>query len=338
MTQEDVDAVTEVLWRGPLTGNGPKVEELEVRWAELVGAKYCVTVSSGTTALEFAYGALHVTRERKVVVPPITFVATASAAKRQGAEVLWCDVDRLTGCADLETVPNADLVSLVTLGGQFPWSDADLEYLRSQGPLLLVDACHGPYVHHGLAAATVFSLHPAKHVAAGEGGIVATNSREVANHVRQLRDAGRALHADANGHRVQTIIGHNGRLSEIHAALACSQLDRLEEGIETRRAIATFYDDVFGPIPVTHGVASARHLYQILVEDRDRIRTELLTQGIQTAVHYRAVCDEPYWRHLGEADVPNARWHAAHTLSLPLFPDLTAAQQDKVIQALRAVL
>lgn len=339
MTQEDVDAVTEVLWRGPLTGNGPKVEELERRWAELVGAKYAVAVSSGTTALEFAYGALHVTRERRVCVPPITFVATASAAKRQGAEILWCDVDPLTGCADLETVPSTDLLALVTLGGQFPWTDADLEHLRHRGMVLLVDACHGPYRHHDLAAATVFSLHPAKHVAAGEGGIIATNQREVATYVKLLRDAGRLAYGDQYGHRAQTILGHNGRLSEIHAALACSQLDRLEEGIAIRRQLAATYDTAgWGVEIVPHGPESARHLYQILVDDRDKVREHLLAHGIGTAVCYRPVCDEPYWRHLREWDVPNARLHASRTLALPLFPDLSAVQQEKVITALRTSL
>lgn len=327
ITPEDEAAVLRALRSGYLT-QGPEVEALEAEWAELVGAKYAVACSSGTAALWLAYHTAFAP-QAKPKIAPVTFVATASAMPLSALR--WVDCERETGLA------NADVG--VSLGGQW---DADWH------PAVL-DACHGPYHHLGRFW-TVWSLHPAKHVACGEGGMLATDDAQLATDAKKLRNHGQRIFAD--GSRVVEHRGLNWRLDEMSAALARSQMTRLQQNIDARRLIAAQYDEAFaGKVQtVPHRADSARHLYQLLVEERDTVRTAtpqavrwgvqrmLASKGIGTAVHYPLWMAQPAFAHLGYRPgmLPNAEWHSARTLSIPLFPTMTAQEIDTVIQGVLA--
>lgn len=318
ITAEDEAAVLRALRSGYLT-QGPEAEALEHEWAELVGAKYAVACSSGTAALWLAYHTAFAA-QAKPRIAPVTFVATAAAWT---GETRWLDCDRETGLAI-----DADVYT--TLGGQ--------HHLRVSGTgPAVVDACHGPYHHFG-DLWTVFSLHPAKHVACGEGGMLATDDAELATQAKKLRNHGQRIFAD--GSRVVEHRGLNWRLDEMSAALARSQMTRLQANIDARRLIAAQYDEAFaGKVAtVPHRADSARHLYQLLVEDRDVVQQRLKTKGIGTAVHYPLWMAQPAFRYLGykPGTLPNAEWHSARTLSIPLFPTMTEQEIDTVIQGVLA--
>ncbi len=322
VTADDEMAVRYALRSDHLT-QGPEVEALEWELAAMSGAKYAVVVSSGTAALTLAYRATswpHSYKDKTLVptirVPAISFVATANAACLSAFYPEFADVDPTTGLAG-RGAPVA-----VTLGGQ---------------PLTgwITDACHGPIRHaDGGCLATCLSFHPAKHVAAGEGGAILTNDREFADQCRLLRSHGR----DGTS---MVALGYNFRMPEINAALARSQLKRYEQGVLARRRRAAIYDAAFeghpSITPVPHSPDSARHLYQVLVENRDQIQTMLRARGIGTAVHYPVIPLQPYYRErygYRPGQFPGAEAHAARTLSIPLYPSLTEEDQQSVITAL----
>lgn len=317
ITPQDEAAVLRALRSGYLT-QGPEVEALEHEWATLVGAKYAVACSSGTAALWLAYKTAF-GDNWQISVPSVTFVATAAAWESSLA--LPEDCDRLTG---LTRIAGPQAVG-VTLGGQATFGDA-----------AVVDACHGPYLHMGNDW-TCFSLHPAKHIACGEGGMLVSNLLPWVLEARQLRNHGQEI---TKRSRIVWRRGLNWRLDEMSAALARSQMTRLSENICTRRRIAQRYDEAFaGKVQtVPHDAGSVRHLYQLLVEDRDAVQAKLRGMGIGTAVHYPIWCAEPAFAHLGYRPgmLPNAEWHSAHTLSIPLFSTLTEQEIATVIQGVLA--
>lgn len=311
---EDEAAVLRALRSGYLT-QGPEVEALEHEWAELVGAKYAVACSSGTAALWLAYHTAFAA-QAKPRIAPVTFVATAAAWT---GDLRWSDCNPNTGLA-----VDADVG--VSLGGQWnpEWEPA------------ILDACHGPYRH--LAQLwTVWSLHPAKHIAAGEGGMLATNDAGLATQARKLRNHGQRIFAD--GSRIVEYRGMNWRLGEMSAALARSQLTRLAANIERRREIALDYEEAFqGKVEtVPHYPDSARHLYQILAPNhsgREVLQRKLAERGIGTAIHYSLWMAQPAFRYLNyhQGLLPNAERHASRTLSIPLFPTMTEQEIATVIQ------
>jgi len=335
ITPEDEEAVLAVLRSDRLT-QGPKVREFEVAFAEKVGARYCVAVSSGTAALHLAYLACGVGPGKTVLTSPISFVATANAVLYCRAEVKFTDVNPQTGL--LEQVPDGmNYVVPVTLGGQWPHQlNGEIQSWH------IIDQCHGPFEffeelpnHH----AACFSFHPCKHIAAGEGGAVVTNDAYVADDIREMRDHGRS-----NFTKVMTFLGYNYRLSDIAAALVLSQLKRLDWNIERRRELAARYDEAFqGRVEtVPHSERSARHLYQILHAARNGIRDKLAYRGVGTQVHYKPIIPlQPYYQErfgYKRREFPNAESYAARTLSIPLYPTLTESEQDYVIEQVLEVV
>lgn len=311
ITPEDETAVTRALRSGYLA-QGPEVEALEAELCAVTGARFAVVVGSGTAALELLYLVL---QWPIVDCPCITFLATANAARRAGSTVRFTDCDPTTGL-----VAAADAMVAVTLGGQPP--------ARS---FAVVDACHGPLRHLGRIA-TVLSFHPAKHVAAGEGGAILTNLASYATECRARRDAGRG--ADKR----QVTLGTNARMDEMSAALARSQLQRYHEGVTARRAIAARYDDAFDGVVerVEHTPESARHLYQVLVDDQTGFRARLAERDVGSQVHYRPVPSEPYWGLPGWRDrFPGAARYSDRTVSIPLYPSMTDQDVETVIRAVR---
>lgn len=351
ITYADEAAVLRALRSDHLT-QGPEVERFEEELAALAGAKYTVAVNSGTAALHLALLAAGARPGVEVIVPAISFVATANAALMTGASVRFADCEPETGFFSPHTEVRLGverIVVPVTLGGM----NGEFVQHSYAGLSWVIDACHGPLRSFGsIPEAACFSFHPAKHVAAGEGGAVVTNDQGLADQMRLLRSHGR------RGTEM-VAMGWNYRMPDLNAALARAQLVRYREGVARRRELAAVYDRAFAghPViqPVPHGPDSARHLYQVLLPDgyakawnpaagipkyRDWVAHVLRERGIGTAVHYPVIPLQPYYRErygYQPGQFPGAEAYAARTLSLPLYPTLSEADQRRVIEAMLEV-
>ena len=301
--EADVAAVTAVL-RGELLAHGPKVDEFAAVFAALAGAPEAVACSSGTAALHLALAALDIGPGDICIVPAVTFLATATAARLCGAEVVFADVDPASGLLTAETLEaarrragrKARCVIPVHLGGRICAMDEVSEAARAAGLLILEDACHalGGYDAQGDAVgacrdsdAATFSFHPVKTIAAGEGGMVTTRDPARAARMRRLVNHGvtkdpalisdAALSVDPEGglnpwSYEQLELGFNYRMNELEAALGLSQLGKLDRFVRRRRELSLLYElmlEPLGPVvqPVRPGAPGQKpspHLHQVL--------------------------------------------------------------------------
>lgn len=331
VTEADIAAVTAVL-RSDRLAQGPRVVDLEAALCEATGARYAVCVANGTAALWCVYAEILEHDGWNIVTTPCTFVATLNAMW-YGDRSMLClrDLPGLVadgsicgGVQHFNSLPVA-----VSIGGAVPRVDR-------HGVIDGAHALGAIQAHHvaGCRAITL-SFHPAKQVAAGEGGAVLTNDDELAHACRMLRDNGRY----ATGQ--QYIAGLNLRMDEMSAALALSQLGRLRDNLARRRARAHAYDKALDGCPVAVPVArpadSALHLYQVLCPDggtRDGLMAHLRAQGIGTQVHYRPVYWHPYWQHLDDGTCPNATAWGERSLSLPFWPGMTDGECHRVVDGI----
>lgn len=365
--ETDREAVFKVLASSRLT-QGPAVAGFERALCERVGAAHAVAVSSGTSALQIALGALGVGPGDEVIVPSLTFLATANAVLLYGATPVFADIDPSTLMLDPAEVarhvgPRTRGAILVHYAGHA----GDVEGLRAVlGPdrFVVEDACHALGAESGRgfvgadADAACFSFHPAKHVAAGEGGAVLSRDADLAERCRRLREHGvereaaghvglglpDALRAEECGGWVYEMhaLSGNHRLPDLAAALGTSQLARLEENVARRREIAARYDAAFADeeriegLLERPGTRSAWHLYPIRLIDggRAEIHRRLHDDGVGVQVHYIPIHLQPYYRkRLGTAwgDLPKTEAAYLGLLSLPMFPTLTEADQSRTI-------
>lgn len=315
VTPEDAQALVALLGSGKPLTQGEGVPALEQALCAFTGAPHAVVVNSGTAALHLAYGLLF-TAGQRVRMPAISFVATANAALYCGLKPTFLDVSPRTGLV------MEDCEVGVELGGQ-PTGHRHL----------IVDACHSlRFDPH--AFFTVLSFHPAKHVCCGEGGALLTGDAELARRARLLRSHGR----DGTS---MVALGFNYRMPDLNAALGLSQLSRAHANIERRKDRAAQYDlSLAGVVETVPHTDSHRHLYQVLVKDRDRVQAGLKERGIGTATHYPVIPDQPYYlARFGEVEgLGWARDFASQTLSLPLFPQMTTSDVERVVQALKESL
>jgi UDP-4-amino-4,6-dideoxy-N-acetyl-beta-L-altrosamine transaminase len=387
---DDVAAVTDVL-RGDWLTTGPAVDAFERAFAETVGARHAVSCSSGTAALHLATLALGLKPGEAAVVPTLTFLATANAVRYVGAEVVFADVDPDSGLmtpATLETaLAHARAGSLevravlpVHMNGQC----VDMPSVRSIGDryglAVVEDACHVLGGIHGAPGGAgepvggcpysdmaTFSLHPVKAIAAGEGGVVTTNRDDLAGAVKRLRNHGMVREPDAFENRDLALApdgganpwyyempepGFNYRLSDIHCALARSQLGKLERFVKRRGALVRRYDErlatlspLVRPIDRVPWCRPAWHLYPVLIDfaaaglSRADVIKHLASAGIGTQVHYLPVHLQPYYeRRYGHQELPGAGAYYDRALSLPLFAAMTDGEVDRVVDTLTAVL
>ena len=381
--EDDVAAVAAVLKSDALT-NGPTTEAFERALSDVTGAKEVVVCSSGTSALHLAMLGLGVAPGDQVVVPSLTFLASANCVRYVGGEVIFADVDPATGLmgpqhfedAIARARPGAVKAAIpVHLNGQC----CDMAGLKAiadrRGITLIEDACHafgGTYPGPGNAsvpvgacnnsAAACLSFHPVKTVAMGEGGAVTTNDAKMAGIMRRLRSHGmeRTPSAPAYPEYAQDAdgsanpwfyemadMGWNFRSSDIHSALGMSQLKKLGRFVARRTELVARYDaavrrlaPVVRPIARTGG-APGWHLYVVLIDfeaagkSRAKVMRELSAAGIGTQVHYFPVHLQPYYRKLyGDQDLTGASAYYARCLSLPLFPAMSDADVDRVIDTL----
>lgn len=384
----DIAAVAAVL-RGDWLTTGPKVKAFEETFAAKVGARFAVSCSSGTAGLHLASLALALGEGDAIVMPALTFLATANAARYVGAEVIFAGVDPdsgLMGAADLNAAlegaadKGAKAVFPVHLNGQCRDMEAIAALAAERGLKVVEDACHalgttyrtdrGETVsvgscRHGDIA--VFSFHPVKIIAMGEGGAVTTNDEALYERLVKLRNHG--ITHDANAFENAELafdgdgsanpwyyempeLGFNYRASDINCALGLSQLGKLDHFVSRRRALAARYDDLLAPLaPLVRPVSRvadcepAWHLYVVLIDfttagiSRAVLMQRLRDEGIGTQVHYIPVYEQPYYRRrYGRQSLPGAEAYYARALSLPLFPAMSEADVERVVGALRGHL
>ena len=370
ITDNDINAVIKALKSDYLT-QGPLVAKFETAFAEYTGAKYAVAVSNGTAALHLSVMALDLQPGQKVITTPITFAASANCIRYCDAEVVFADIDPETALLDinkvrelLEANPKGTFAGIIPV--DFAGYPVDLQAFRKladEHELWIVeDACHSPggsftdsdgfrqnCGNGNFAETSIFSFHPVKHIACGEGGMITTNDKKLYDKLMMLRTHGitkdEAQLTENHGkwyYEMQTL-GYNYRLPDLNCALGISQLDRAEKGIERRREIARMYDKALTDLPVEiiqseGGIGHAYHLYVIRTKHRKELYDRLRENKIYAQVHYIPVHTMPYYQSLGwkKGMMPAAEKYYEECLSLPMFPTLKESEQQFIIDQLKA--
>jgi perosamine synthetase len=362
----DIEAVAKVLRSDWLT-TGPKVGEFEAAFAEAVGAKHAVAVCNGTAALHAAAYAAGIAEGSEVIVPPMTFVASANCVRYQDGTVVFADVRPETLLADPEKIaeaatPRTRAVVAVDYTGQ----PADLDEIGAlaskYGWIVIEDAAHALGATYrgrrvgSIAHMTTFSLHPVKQITTGEGGVVTTNDDALASRLRLFRN-----HGIASDHRQRekegswfyemVDLGYNYRITDFQCALGVSQLRRLDAWVARRRDIARRYNEAFeslplDPIRLEGDRLSSWHLYvvQLRLDElrvgRSEIFAHLRQAGLGVNVHYIPVHYHPYYQRLGyrRGAYPVAEAAYERLLTLPLFPAMSDTDVAHVIDIVSTLL
>ena len=359
---DDVQAVVDVLRSDWLT-TGPKVDEFERAVAGTVGAKYGVAVSSGTAALHAAMRAAGVGPGDEVIVPAITFAASANAAVFEGATPVFADVLPDTLLVDPQDVerkitPRTKAIVPVDYAGQPCDYDVLGPLAARAGARLVADGCHALGARMGdrfvgsMADLTAFSFHPVKHITTGEGGMVVTDDPDLAGIARRFRNHGISTEFRERAERGtwsydMVELGYNYRISDLQCALGLSQLQKLSGWVARRQEIAQAYDDAFsrvsGVTPLTKPsrVQHAYHLYVVrvsaLVADRQVVFSALREAQIGVNVHYLPVYLHSFYRErfgTGPGLCPVAEEAYEEILSLPMFPEMTDGDVGRVVETL----
>lgn len=382
ITTEDIQAVIETLQSDYLT-QGPKILEFEKAFASYIGSKYAVAVANGTAALHLCTLALNVQKGQKVITTPITFAASANCIRYCDGEVVFADIDPNTYLIDynaveklLQASPKGTYSGIIPV--DFAGRAVDLEKFRALADeynlWIIEDSCHSPggsFIdskgkqqncgNGNFADLAIFSFHPVKHIASGEGGMVTTNDEALYKELNRLRSHGITKFDDAytnsiefatGGHKEENnypgwymemqTLGFNYRLTDFQAALGLSQLTRADEGIKRRREIASTYESAFQNQSFIKGQSGALeghafHLYILEVENRLGLYNHLRTKNIFAQIHYIPCHLMPYYREFGwkEGDMPNAENYYKHCISLPMYPTLTEEEQQFVISSIK---
>lgn len=380
--ENDISAVADLLRNGMLT-QGPMVEAFEKSVADYTGARYAVAVSSATAGLHLAAVVAGVGPGSTLVTSPITFLASSNAAFYAGGKPLFADIDAATVNMDPQSLAdvirkdgNVRAVVPVHYGG-LPCDMAEISTVaRAAGAVVIEDAAHalgGLYADGSKVGSnpfsdmTVFSFHPVKAVAAGEGGVITTNNEAYYRQLLRLRSHGINKLDDSyvfpdnaveDGkpnpwYYEMTELGYHYRITDIQCALARSQMNKLDSFIARRRELALAYDDAFAAFKnLVPGQAresrsrSGLHLYVVRIAfdriglSRGDVMRKLREYGVGSQVHYIPVTSQPYYHERGyrTSDHPNAEHFYREALSIPLFYSLTDDEQQKVIGALGEIV
>ena len=381
ITEEDLEAVRETLLSDYLT-QGPKVLEFEERFAEYVGAKYAIALSNGTAALHLCALSLGVEPGQKVITTPITFAASANCVRYCGGEVVFGDIDPETYLLDIKSVrklleesPRGTYQGIIPV--DFAGRAVDLEAYRALAVeydlWIIEDSCHSPGGYFTktngeqskcgsgeFADLAIFSFHPVKHIASGEGGMITTNDPDLYQKLLQLRTHGiikddeRFVNSPefAAGEEGVTnypawymemqSLGYNYRITDFQAALGLSQLKRANQGIARRREIAKNYFHSFQGLNFVKGQSGvveghSYHLYILEVENRLGLYNYLREHKIFAQIHYIPCHLMPYYKDLGwkEGDRIKAETYYKHCISLPMYPTLSSQEQEFVIKKIQ---
>lgn len=384
ITDEDIQAVVAVLKSDYLT-QGPQIAAFETSFANYVGSEYAVAIANGTAALHLCALALGVKEGDKVITTPITFAASANCVRYCGGEVVFSDIDPATYLLDIEKVrtlleasPKGTYQGIIPV--DFAGRANDLEAFRKLADeyelWMIEDACHAPGGYFtdskgnqqncgngNFADLAIFSFHPVKHIAAGEGGMITTNDKALYEKLLMLRTHGITkdtfqfqnsieLAVGATQYPIPNTqyplwymemqtLGYNYRLTDFQAALGLSQLKRADSGLERRKEIAKIYFEAFEDKAFIKGQSGvveghAYHLYVIEVKDRLGLYNYLRTKNIFAQIHYIPCHLMPYYRQFGwkEGDMPNAEAYYSKCISLPVYPTLSEEEQQFVIETI----
>ncbi|RUO43031.1 UDP-4-amino-4,6-dideoxy-N-acetyl-beta-L-altrosamine transaminase [Aliidiomarina taiwanensis] len=366
ISQTDIDAVVEAL-QSPLITQGPRVSNFEQAIADYCGAPYGVAMSSATAALHLACLALGVGPGDRVWTVPNTFVASANCARYCGADVDFVDIDPNTGnmsitalATKLTEAQASGHLPKVIIPVHFAGASCDMAGIaaltKPLGIHIIEDASHAiggqyqeqPIGNCAYSDCSVFSFHPVKMITCGEGGVLTTQNAELAEKVATLRSHGITrdpahMHADnpEPWYYEQHALGFNYRMTDIQAALGLSQLSQLDRFTQVRNTLAKRYHDAFADSPVSTlqvpaDMYSSYHLFVIQVPAAHRLATfnALREAGIGVHVHYIPVHWQPDFATLGfqRGQFPAAEYYYSQAITLPLYVELTEAEQDFIIQ------
>lgn len=362
--QDDIDAVIETLKSDFLT-QGPKIEAFEKAFAAYVDVKYAVAVSNATAGLHIANMALGVKEGDRIITTPITFAASANASRYCGAEVWFADIDPETYLLDINAVrklieskPQGFFKGIVPVDfAGLPVNLEEFRVLADKHELWIIeDAAHSPGGYFTdskgdknkcgngkYADIAVFSFHPVKHIACGEGGMVTTNDKKLYELLKLYRSHGITKDNMSENHGgwyyEMQALGYNYRLTDMQAALGLSQLAKNPQGVERRNEIATRYKDAFKDSKIKYqvlpeGSYNSHHLFVIEVEDRKGLYDYLREQNIFAQIHYIPLHTLPYYKEIdyGDADLTKSENYYKHCISLPMYPSLTDEEQAYVIE------
>jgi UDP-4-amino-4,6-dideoxy-N-acetyl-beta-L-altrosamine transaminase len=378
ITEEDIETVIAALKSDFLT-QGPKILEFEKSFSEYIGCKYSVAVANGTAALHLCALALDIQEGDKVITTPITFAASANCVRYCGGDVVFSDIDPETYLLDINKVrkllqshPKGTFKGIIPV--DFAGAAINLEELKKvadeYGLWIIEDACHAPGGHFldsnnvkqycgsgTYADLAIFSFHPVKHIACGEGGMITTNDERLYKKLLLLRTHGITRNEEtyvnskdlASGQSNTTdypgwymemqMLGYNYRLTDFQAALGISQLKRANDGLKRRIEIAEVYKNAFQHNHYIKGQSGlvnghAYHLYIIEIEDRAGLYDFLRENKIFAQIHYIPCHLMPYYKQFGwkEGDMPDAEVYYKHCISLPMYPTLTNDEQSFVIK------
>lgn len=382
ITQDDIDVVIDALKSDYLT-QGPKIFEFEKEFSKYVGSKFAIAVANGTAALHLCALALNVKPGDKVITSPITFAASANCIRYCGGEIVFSDINPSTYLLDiqkvrilLESSPPGTYKGIIPV--DFAGRANDLEEFKKIAEefnlWIIEDACHAPggwftdskhimqkCGNGNFADLAIFSFHPVKHIACGEGGMITTNDESLYKRLLTLRTHGITKNESefinsinfACGEETDCTIypawymemqdlGYNYRLTDFQAALGNSQLKRANEGLNKRKSIASKYASAFNGLPFIKGQTGvveghAYHLYIIEVENRLGLYNYLREHKIYAQIHYVPCHLMPYYKQFGwkENDFPDAETYYKRCISLPIYPTLSDDEQVFVIELIR---
>ncbi len=363
--EDDIAAVVNVI-RGDWLTTGPAVGRFEHAFARLVGAQHAVAVTNGTTALHLAMLAAGVGPGDEVIVPTMTFAASANAARYVGADVVFCDVRSDTLSIDIEQaaelVTNRTKAIVVVDYAGIPCDlDEVMRLAERHGLVVIEDACHAVGAMYrgrpvgSIAHLSTFSFHPVKHLTTGEGGMVTSADAYLDRRLRRLRNHG----IDSDFRQRETTgtweydaveLGYNFRLSDINAALGASQVTKVPGWVERRRELASQYRELLRDMPLTtlvepDHVLASWHLFPILLDveagapARSEVFAHLRAAGIGVNVHYRPLHLHTTFRQAaGGLKFPVAEAAYERLLSLPMWHGLLDEEQGRVVAELAAAL
>lgn len=361
--QEDIEAVVEALKSDFLT-TGPKVKEFEKAIAEYCDAKYCVAVSSGTTALHLASLVL-LNKGVKVLTTPNSFLATSNSILYVEAKPIFVDIQN-DGNIDLDLCEAAlkkdstiKAIYAVAFSGN-PLNQERLKHLRETYKVAIVEDCAHAIgaTYNGIKAGScensdisIFSFHPVKHITTAEGGAITTNSKEMYEKLLMLRTHGMVKTPEMKPWEYEMReLGYNYRITNIQCALGLSQLNKLDSFIARRKEIAKTYDTAFKDTIIkplyTFDGNSSYHLYVALVDftksniSKEELFVRLREKSIGIQLHYIPINKQPYYRALGygDAHTPVMDKYYDECFSLPIYPSLSDEEQDYVIKTLLEIL
>lgn len=368
ITEQDIEAVASVL-RSDFLTQGPAIEAFEHALQTTARAPHAVAVSSATAGLHLACMALNLTAGDRAWTSPMSFVASANAARYLGAHIDFVDIDESTGNISpekLEKKLQSESPPRLLIVVHYAGRACDMEEiytLKAQyGFHLIEDAAHALGARYKSGApvgsdprtdATIFSFHPVKPITTGEGGAIITHNAHIAATVRALRSHGITRDAAQLKQKnlpawyyEQQTLGFNYRMTDIQAALGASQMKRLEEFMQTRRSLAARYETLLNELPLTLPPPSDKsgwHLYPIQLKNpglRDTVFTTLRAANIGVNVHYMPIHLHPYYAGMGfrRGHFPAAENFFDGLLTIPLHQSLSLTDQDYVAQQLTAAL